>query len=269
MLCIARAFFSDPKVYKSSVKELNASDERGIEVVRTEIKDFAKSMVKLGPGQVKIVILDEADSLTEGAQQALRMIISDFSQTTRFVLSCNDSSKLIDPIQSRCVIIRFAKLRPEEVAFAVRRVAESEGVRVTPSGVQAILFAADGDMRQAINNLQACHYSSEEGEEVDDLMVYRVCDTPPFEQLKCLVQDAKNGEVLKALARNRELFGRGYSTYDIVNSLYRTLLAMEGEVPKPKLFEMVRSLILLKKKVLEGVATELQVAGWVAACARL
>jgi replication factor C subunit 2/4 len=86
---------------------MNASDDRGIEVVRGQIKEFANKKVNLEPGKHKIIILDEADSLTEGAQQALRMVISDFADTTRFVLACNDSTKLIDAIQSRCAILRF------------------------------------------------------------------------------------------------------------------------------------------------------------------
>ena len=88
---------------------------RGIDVVREKIKGFAKQKVKLPPGLHKIIILDEADSLTQGAQQALRMIISDFSSTTRFVLSCNDSAKIIDAIQSRCAILRFTKLNDKSV----------------------------------------------------------------------------------------------------------------------------------------------------------
>jgi replication factor C subunit 2/4 len=97
------------------VKELNASDERGIEVVREQIKKFAQKKVNLPPGHTKVIILDEADSLTEGAQHALRMIISNYSDTTRFILSCNDSQKIIEPIQSRCIMLRFTKLKDNEV----------------------------------------------------------------------------------------------------------------------------------------------------------
>lgn len=104
------------------MKELNASDERGIDVVRDEIKTFAGKKVNLPPNRTKIIILDEADSLTEAAQQALRMIISNNGDNTRFVLSCNDSTKIIDPIQSRCVIMRFSKLKENEVALNLKRV---------------------------------------------------------------------------------------------------------------------------------------------------
>lgn len=108
----------------------------------------------------KIIILDEADSLTEGAQQALRMIMSNYSDTTRFVLSCNLSSKIIEPIQSRCVILRFNKLRDEEVEMNLNRVMREERVKISEKALKSLLFIADGDMRQAINNLQACHYAT-------------------------------------------------------------------------------------------------------------
>lgn len=104
------------------MKELNASDERGIDVVRDQIKTFAQKQLNLPKDMTKIIILDEADSLTEGAQQALRMIMSNFSETTRFVLSCNISSKLIEPIQSRCIILRFNKLKDDEVEKNLERI---------------------------------------------------------------------------------------------------------------------------------------------------
>lgn len=159
VLCIVRELLGE-KV-RDAVLELNASDERGIEVVREQIKSFAHKKVTLPPGQTKVIILDEADSLTEGAQQALRMIISNFSDTTRFVLSCNNSQKIIDAIQSRCIILRFSKLQEVEVEKNLKRVVEGEGVKISSEAFQTLLFIADGDMRQAINNIQACHFASQ------------------------------------------------------------------------------------------------------------
>jgi replication factor C subunit 2/4 len=98
---------------KQGTLELNASDDRGIEVVRDKIKQFAHQKVTVPPGMHKMIILDEADSMTESAQQALRMVMTEFSNTTRFALACNDSSKLIEPIQSRCAIVRFTKLNDD------------------------------------------------------------------------------------------------------------------------------------------------------------
>ena len=119
ILCLAKAVLGDK--FHEAVKELNASDDRGIDVVRNEIKEFTHKTVYLPPGQTKVMILDEADSLTEGAQQALRMIISN-SLDTRFVLSCNDSSKLISPLQSRCVMLKFKKLTDREVSLNLKHI---------------------------------------------------------------------------------------------------------------------------------------------------
>jgi len=128
--------------------------------VRDQIKTFAHKKASLPPGRTKIIILDEADSLTEGAQHALRMIMSNFSETTRFVLSCNTSSKIIEPIQSRCIILRFSKLKESEVELNLKRVIDGENVRLTEEAFKTLLFVADGDMRQAINSIQACHFAS-------------------------------------------------------------------------------------------------------------
>jgi replication factor C subunit 2/4 len=117
--------------YEEATIELNASDERGINVVREKIKMFAEKMVRLPKGKHKVVILDEADSLTPAAQQALRMIISNYSSTTRFVFSCNNSTKIIEPIQSRCGMFRFSKLRDEDILRFLLNVIDWENTQCT------------------------------------------------------------------------------------------------------------------------------------------
>jgi replication factor C subunit 2/4 len=101
----------------------------------------------------KLIILDEADSLTASAQQALRMVMTEFSTTTRFALACNDSSKIIEPIQSRCAIVRFTKLTDAEVLRRLKQVIDAEKLKASEDGIEAIIFTAEGDMRYALNNL--------------------------------------------------------------------------------------------------------------------
>ncbi|KAG0452920.1 hypothetical protein HPP92_025584 [Vanilla planifolia] len=113
---------------KDAVLELNASDDRGIDVVRNKIKMFAQKKVTLPPGRHKIIILDEADSMTSGAQQALRRTMEIYSNTTRFALACNTSSKIIEPIQSRCALVRFSRLSDQEILSRLLTVVEAEKV---------------------------------------------------------------------------------------------------------------------------------------------
>lgn len=155
IMCLARALLGDR--VGSAVLELNASDDRGLDVVRNRIKAFAQKKVTLPPGRHKIVILDEADSMTEHAQQALRRTMEVFSSTTRFALACNFSQKVIEPIQSRCAVVRFGRLEDREVLARVLDVVEAEKVAVTDDGLEAILYTSDGDLRAALNNLQAAH----------------------------------------------------------------------------------------------------------------
>ncbi|KAI0040801.1 P-loop containing nucleoside triphosphate hydrolase protein [Auriscalpium vulgare] len=171
--CLAYQLLGD--AYKEGVMELNASDERGIDVVRNKIKAFAQRKVTLPPGRHKIVILDEADSMTAGAQQALRRTMEIFSNTTRFCLACNMSNKIIEPIQSRCAILRYAKLRDGEILKRLLEICELEKVEYNDDCLTALIFTSEGDMRQAINNLQSTWsgFGFVSGENV-----FKLCDQP-------------------------------------------------------------------------------------------
>jgi len=140
---IAREIYGEDN-WRGNFLELNASDQRGIDVVRDRIKGFARSSFG---GDFRIVFLDESDSLTDEAQSALRRTMEQFSDNTRFILSCNYSSKIIDPIQSRCAVFRFSPLSDAAVAAQVREIAAAEAIEVTDAGVDALVYAADGDMR--------------------------------------------------------------------------------------------------------------------------
>ena len=171
VMALAREMLGDS--VKEGVLELNASDERGIDVVRGKIKMFAQHKVTLPPGRHKIVILDEADSMTSSAQQAMRRTMELYSSTTRFALACNNSSEIIEPIQSRCAILRFTKLSDSEILERLQDICEKEKVSYELPGLEAIIFTADGDLRSAINALQ----STASGFDcVDQSSVFKVCD---------------------------------------------------------------------------------------------
>ena len=153
ILCLAHEMLGP--AYKNAVLELNASDARGIDVVRNKIKAFAQKKVTLPPGRHKIIILDEADSMTSSAQQALRRTMELYSSSTRFALACNQSTKIIEPIQSRCAVLRFTKLHDAEILARLQKVGAYEGVSYDDGGLEAIIFTAEGDMRNALNALQS------------------------------------------------------------------------------------------------------------------
>ena len=151
-LIIVKDLFKDS--WKENYLELNASDERGIQVVREKVKSFARTKA-LGPVPFKIIFLDEADALTPEAQQALRRTMENYSSTCRFIMSCNYSSKIIDPIQSRCIMFRFKLLEKKDIKEVIRRIGEKEGLTLPEDAIELIYEASDGDCRRCINLLQS------------------------------------------------------------------------------------------------------------------
>jgi replication factor C subunit 2/4 len=183
ILCLAHEMLGES--YKNAVLELNASDARGIDVVRNKIKMFAQKKVTLPPNRHKIIILDEADSMTSAAQQALRRTMEIYSSTTRFAIACNNSTKIIEPIQSRCAVLRFTRLSDTEVYTRVKAVADAEKVNITKDGFEAIIFTAEGDLRNALNALQST--TSGFGMVTAD-NVFKVCDQPQPAKIKVVVE---------------------------------------------------------------------------------
>ncbi|KRW98377.1 P-loop containing nucleoside triphosphate hydrolase [Pseudocohnilembus persalinus] len=245
VLCIAKQLLQDK--YKEAVLEKNASDDRGIDVVRQEIKEFSQKKVNLREGLHKIIILDEADSMTEGAQQALRMIISDNSETTRFVLSCNDSTKLIDAIQSRCAILRFTKLTEKEILKRIMKIIELENIPYDEDALSMLLFTTDGDMRQAINNLQATYMGFKK---LTKENIQKVCDIPNLGDLEETIQYCIDGDFQSAQRKIYPLWQEGYTAFDLVQTLYK-LIINRGDIDKKLEYIFLKELAYLKLKDLQ------------------
>ncbi|EGG04957.1 uncharacterized protein MELLADRAFT_72257 [Melampsora larici-populina 98AG31] len=263
ILCLAHALLGDS--YKEGVLELNASDERGIDVVRNKIKTFANTKVTLPPGRHKIIILDEADSMTSGAQQALRRTMEIYANSTRFALACNFSSKIIEPIQSRCAILRYGKLSDQEILKRLVEICDAENVKYANEGLAAIIFTAEGDMRQAINNLQ----STVSGFEfVSSEAVFKVCDQPHPIVIKQLLAACEKGEVQTALESLDELWTQGYSAIDIVTTLSKVVKSMDKMAEYIKL-EFIKEIGYTHMRILEGVSTIVQLGGLISRLCKL
>ncbi|MEK6828713.1 MAG: replication factor C small subunit [Nanoarchaeota archaeon] len=151
-LVVVKELFKD--LWRENYLELNASDERGINIVREKVKNFARTK-SLGEVPFKVIFLDEADALTPEAQQALRRTMENFSNTCRFILSCNYSSKIIDPIQSRCALFRFKLLEKKHIEKVVKKIIESEKLTISPEAMEMIYEGSEGDCRRCINLLQS------------------------------------------------------------------------------------------------------------------
>ncbi|KAK9486804.1 P-loop containing nucleoside triphosphate hydrolase protein [Lipomyces starkeyi] len=263
ILCLARTLLGSN--YKEGVLELNASDERGVDVVRNRIKAFAQKHVNLPPGRQKIVILDEADSMTAQAQQALRRTMEIYASTTRFAFACNQSNKIIEPLQSRCAILRYSRLTDQQVVRRLKAIVDAEEVKYSDDGLAALVFAAEGDMRQAINNLQStvAGFGFVNGENV-----FKIVDTPHPTSVQAMLKACHQGKVETALEILRtDLWDKGYSAVDIISTMFRVIKSMD-EINEHRKMEYIKEIGFTHMRILDGVGTLLQLSGCIAKLAR-
>ncbi|VVC00857.1 Replication factor C small subunit [uncultured archaeon] len=217
-LALARDLYGEN--YRECILELNASDERGIDVVRGKIKDFART-VSLGDVPFKIIFLDEADSLTNDAQNALRRTMELYVNVTRFILSANYSSKIIEPLQSRCSVFRFRPLTNEECKEMIERVAHGQKLHVDEKAMEALLYVSEGDMRRAINSLQGASLSTAN---ITAETVYKSSSRAEPGEVKEMMELALNRKFIEARKKLHQLMiNYGMSGEDVLLQMYRTV----------------------------------------------
>ncbi|MCK4647397.1 replication factor C small subunit [Candidatus Pacearchaeota archaeon] len=191
-LIIVKELFKEN--WKENYLELNASDERGISVVREKVKNFARTK-SLGNVPFKVIFLDEADALTPEAQQALRRTMENYSSTCRFILSCNYSSKVIDPIQSRCALFRFKLLEKKDIEKVIQKISEKETLTISPETIEIIYEGSEGDCRKCINILQST--ASISPSITPDLVSTMIANTKP-KDIKIVLDYAISGDFQRA-----------------------------------------------------------------------
>ena len=250
-LALAKEIYGDK--WKHNFLELNASDERGIDVVRGKIKDFART--KPIDASFKIVFLDEADALTPEAQQALRRTMEKYASVTRFILSCNYSSKIIPPIQSRCAVFRFKPLPPEDIKNAITRIANNEGLKIDEKALEAITSLAEGDMRKAINIVQSVAIIKKEIKEED---IYEMAASLKPKEVEEIVSNALEGKFREARERLLNLIHvRGLSGIDVIKSIHREILNLNIE-DKYKIL-LIDALGEAEFRINEGSSEDIQI----------
>lgn len=250
-LIIARKLFHNS--WRENFLELNASDSRGIDVVRQEVKSFARTKA-IGDVPFKIILLDECDALTKEAQQALRRTMEQFTTTCRFILSCNNSSKIIDPIQSRCAIFKFRPREKEDVEKFINLVSKEEKFKINQKAIDSIYEISKGDLRRIINILQA---SATLTKNIDEQTIFEVVSEVKPEFLKKILELALEGKFLDA--RNMLLdimLKQGLNGLDIVKSVQSEIWNLKiSEESKIKLIERCAE---IEFRIVEGSDDYLQ-----------
>ena len=231
-LCIARELFGQN--WKTFTLELNASDERGIDTVRDRVKDFSRySRAAFGNVPFALIILDESDQMTGPAQTALRRIMETSSRTSRFILICNQSGKIIEPIQSRCAIFRFSKLDRNAMIEQLCCIAKKENVSLALEAAERIVDYAEGDLRHAINALQAA--SAYKDGFVDEKIASQVIGEATPAQVQIMIRKALYGDFVEARKLMYDLIGSyGFSGSEIVRQMQRELFKMSTLTPEEK-----------------------------------
>jgi replication factor C small subunit len=223
-LVIAKQLFGEN--WRQNTLELNASDERGIDVIRVKVKDFARTKA-IGDVPFKLIYLDESDALTKEAQQALRRTMENYTKTCRFILSCNYSSKIIDPIQSRCAVFRFKPLSEEEINFVIEKVATEENLTVSDDAKKALYEICEGDCRRLENVMQSCAVIKTD---LDVELVYSMASVAKPKEVKEIMNIAAKGDFLTARKKLLDLMLEyGLSGTDIIKQMQRGLWDLELE----------------------------------------
>ncbi len=233
-LCIAHELFGIQN-WRNFTLELNASDERGIDTVRERVKDFSRySRGAFGDVPFALVILDECDQMTGPAQTALRRIMETSSRTSRFILICNQSSKIIEPIQSRCAIFRFSRLDRNAMKEHLLCIAKKEKVDISPEAAERIVDYSEGDLRHAINALQTAA-AYKEGGAIDEKVVSQVIGEASPKQVQLMLNKAINGDFMEARKIMYDIIGTyGFTGGEIIRQMQRELFKISYITPEQK-----------------------------------
>ncbi|MFH0906005.1 MAG: replication factor C small subunit [archaeon] len=241
--------------------ELNASDERGIGVVRGAIKDFARTIPL--SSDFKIIFLDEADALTSDAQQALRRTMEKYTGTVRFILNANYSSKLMSPIQSRCSIFKFKPLTFENVSGKIKEIASAENIEINNDAINAIFEICEGDLRIAINILQAAASTSTK---ITEKEIYQISSSAQPKDIINLIEASLSGDFLKSRKYlDTLIFDHGLSGEDIISQIYKKVISFdETKISINTKIKIIDKIAEFNFRLVEGANDRIQLEALIA-----
>lgn len=253
-LALAKSILGE--YWRNNFLELNASDARGIDTVRNDIKNFCR--LKPVGAPFRIIFLDEVDNMTKDAQHALRREMEMYTKTASFILSCNYSSKIIDPIQSRCAIFRFAPIKAEEITERLKFICETEGFNYGDKGLEAIVYFAEGDMRKAVNVLQS---AASEGEAITEDSVYEVVSKAKPQDIGNMITKALMGDFMGARTILREtMVLQGTSGEDMVTQIYQDVSrrVLDGKMEAGIYMDLIEAIAECDFRIREGANPRIQ-----------
>jgi len=256
-LCLSRDFYGD--AYREHTMELNASDERGINVVRETVKTFAR-VKSIGEIPFKIMILDEADNMTSDAQQALRRTMERYTATCRFIMCANYSGKIIEPIQSRCAPFRFSYLPRKEQDEYLNQIAEKEKIKLTVDGLDAIFEVCSGDLRKAINTLQA---AASLEKPIDAKSVYSIAGKASPADVQKMLKTALDGDFIESRKQLRDMIQKyGVAGSDIIRQIHSEVF--KADIPELWRIKLAGIIGEVDYRLVEGADEEVQLSALLA-----
>ncbi|KAI9279796.1 putative RFC3-DNA replication factor C, 40 kDa subunit [Sporodiniella umbellata] len=251
ILACARKLYGEK--FRSMILELNASDDRGIDVVREQIISFASTQNFYSSG-IKLVVLDEADNMTNQAQSALRRVIEKYTKNVRFCIICNYVSKIIPAIQSRCTRFRFAPLELEQIDARLQTIVDAEGVDLTQDGKKALLALSKGDMRRALNILQSCHAAYDT---VDEDAIYNCTGHPHPQDIERIFRSMASDEFTTAYTTIEKIQREsGLALQDILGEIY--FYARQVTFPTEARCDILHKLAEIEYRLGEGGHEKIQ-----------
>ena len=255
ILALARDLYGPG--YRSFILELNASDERGIGIIREKVKNFARTAAIASPVSFKILIMDEADHLTSDAQHALRRTMEIYTKTCRFCLIGNYSENIIDPIQSRCSVFRFSPLEEPDLKNYIQGIADKENLEIVEEGLDAIYQSAKGDVRKSINLLQAAAANQKL---IDDVAIYNLLGNVSPEKVRIMLEVALDGRFIESRELLRELLiDQGLAPDDIIRNIYREIMRHSTLTEKMKV-KLSDSIGEVDYRLTQGSRAEIQLS---------